>query len=327
MSRRRAGIWWVTPLLVTAACQEPPPPAVPPGAFAFAALGDAPYSALEDIRFGHVMRQLDQANLSFIIHVGDIFWYPCSDEHYRKRLDQFRRLRHPLVYTPGDNEWTDCHERIAGSYGPLDRLTRLRAIFFASPESSLGTPPLPLAVQAADTAWSEFVEHVRWVHERVVFFTVHLVGGNGLEPFPGRSVRDDEESARRTAAAAAWTRASFAVADSLGAAAVVLALHANMALEEPADDAYRRRYEPFLETLEAAVERFAGPVLLIHGDDHEFVVDHPLVRRTTGQVLENLTRLEVPGSPAVGWVQVVVDAAAATPFSFASRVVPRWTVW
>ncbi len=28
----------------------------------------------------------------------------------RKTLDEFTRLPHPVVYTPGDNEWTDTFE-------------------------------------------------------------------------------------------------------------------------------------------------------------------------------------------------------------------------
>ena len=71
----------------------------------------------------------------------------------------------------------------------------------------------------------------------------------------------------------------------------------------------RRAYEPFAAALEEEVERFGKPVLAVHGDDHELIVDYPLVRRTTGRWLANLTRLEVPGSPDVGWVRVVVTRA------------------
>ena len=59
------------------------------------------------------IRQLDAAPLSMVVHVGDILWYPCSDQLYRERLASFHSQRHPLIYTPGDNDWTDCHEPIA----------------------------------------------------------------------------------------------------------------------------------------------------------------------------------------------------------------------
>jgi hypothetical protein len=148
-----------------------------------------------------------------------------------------------------------------------------------------------------------------------------------LEGFPGRTERNDAETIRRTAAATAWLRSTFAVADSNDALAVVIAMHAYIDFAAPVDDYYRQAYEPFLVALEAEVERFEGPVLFVHGDDHEFIVDRPLVRRTTGRVLENFTRLEVMGSPEVGWVEVTVDTTAAHPFRFAPHRVPRWMIW
>lgn len=291
-------------------------------------LGDAPYGPVEEIRFRRTTGQIDASEVTLVIHVGDIFWYPCSDELMRDRLAAFQSQRHPLVYTPGDNEWTDCHEQIAGTFQPLERLQRLREIFFADPTTSLGGTAIPLAVQAADTAWAEFVENARWTEAGFVFATVHLVGSrNGLDVFPGRTASDDAETARRTAAATGWLRSAFAYADSVHALGVVIGMHAAPGFRAPVGDDYRQAYEPFLESLEEEVERFGGQVLLVHGDDHEFVVDQPLVRRTTGQRLENFTRMEVFGSPEVGWVEVTVDTAGAELFRFTPHRVPRWQIW
>jgi hypothetical protein len=55
-----------------------------------------------------------------------------------KLLVQFNALPHPLIYTPGDNEWTDCHEgRNVAGLDPLERLAKLRTVFFQG-ERSLG---------------------------------------------------------------------------------------------------------------------------------------------------------------------------------------------
>ncbi len=43
--------------------------------------------------------------------------------------------------------------------------------------------------------------------------------------------------------------------------------------------------------------------------------------------LENLTRVQVPGSPLVGWVRVTVTPGADEPFAFESNVVPAWKHW
>jgi hypothetical protein len=236
-------------VLLSSACQEPPPERKP-GTFSFAVLGDVPYGPVEEIRFRRAIRQLDAADLALIIHVGDILWYPCSDELFQNRLATFQRQRHPLVYTTANNEWADCHEEIAGTYQPLERLQRLREIFFADPTTSLGASAIPLTVQAADTAWAEFIENARWTWEGFVFFTVHLVGeGNGLTDFPGRTASDNTEAARRTAAAAAWLRSSFAYADSVHALGVVIGMHAAPGFLAAVDDDYRQAYEPFLESL------------------------------------------------------------------------------
>ncbi|HEX6200407.1 MAG TPA: hypothetical protein VF150_09095, partial [Thermoanaerobaculia bacterium] len=119
----------------------------PPGTVSFAVLGDAPYYLWEGLQFRMVLDDLDAHDLAWVIHVGDIFWRPCTDELYLRSLAWFEGLRHPVVYTPGDNEWTDCWEAASGGFDPLDRLERLREIFFADPTRSLGGRRIPLVSQ------------------------------------------------------------------------------------------------------------------------------------------------------------------------------------
>ena len=88
----------------------------------------------------------------------------------------------------------------------------------------------------------------------------------------------------------------------------------------------RAMTEAAARTLHGGAE-VALPVLVLHGDHHEYTVDRPLVRHTTGRRLENLTRLQVPGSPDVGWVRVVVTPGVADPFVFEERLIPRWKYW
>jgi len=313
--------WWAT-------SGPPAPTPDPPGTFSFAALGDAPYFPWEDVQYRLALRWLDEHELALVLHVGDLFWRPCTDELYRRSLEWLDELRHPVLYTPGDNEWTDCWEPGSGGFAPRERLERIRQLFFADPAHSLGGSKLALASQAGREPYSEFAENQRLIHDGIVFATVHLVGShNGFDPFPGRTEADDEAARRRTAAATEWMREAFGEAKARGAVAVVLAWHANPAFEASTDDPYRASYEPFLSALEEEVERFGGPVLAVQGDEHVFVVDHPLVRRTTGARLENFTRLQVPGSPRVGWVRVVVTPGATSPFAFEQHVVPRWKYW
>ena len=283
----------------------PKPVPAPAGSFSFAALGDAPYYPWEELRFRTTLKDLEQHDLSTVIHVGDIFWRPCSDEHYRRAFERLDRLRHPVVYTPGDNEWTDCWEPGSGAFEPLERLARLRQIFFAGP------PELPQFERQP-----VYVENARWEQQGVVFATVHITSsGNGMRRTPEEAAAARE----RLAAAVTWMRETFARAAN--APAVVLAFHAGIYLERPPGHEWRKPYEPFNIALQEEVARYGRPVLLVHGDDHVYTVEQPVPR------LQNLTRLEVPGSPAVGWVRVVVTPGAASPFAFSPRVVPRWKYW
>jgi hypothetical protein len=283
---------------------------------------------LEDARFRLVLRELDAHELRSVVHVGDIFWRPCTDQYYRRSLDWFNGLRHPVVYTPGDNEWFDCWEPQSGRFAPQNRLDKVRQIFFANPARSLGRRQLTLVSQGGRGSFPEFVENVRWVEEGFVFATVHLIGStNGLKRFPGRAASEDAAVKRRTEAAVAWIRETFAEAAARNAPGVLLALHANPDFAGQTVPAYRLAFEPFVPTLQEEVERFQKPVLAMHGDDHTYTVDRPLASRRTGSVLENFMRLEVPGSPDVGWVRVTVQPGARDPFSFEKHVVPRWKYW
>jgi hypothetical protein len=288
------------------------PTSNPEGGFSFAVMGDAPYSLLEELRFRLVLQDLQAHDLTSVISIGDIFWRPCSDEMYRRSRARFDGLRHPVVYTPGDNEWFDCWERGSGSYSPQERLVRLREIFFNPPDRSLGGSRMPL------TSQPEFVENVRWAGNGIVFATVHLIGSaNGMRGFPARSAVDDLAVRRRNDAAVAWTRETFSGATSSNAAAVVIALHGNPFDDEPAD---REPFQPFLIALQQEAARFQRPVLVAHGDSHRFTVDQPLG-------IPKLTRLQVPGSPDVGWVRVRVLPRARSPFAFESHIIPRWKHW
>lgn len=290
-----------------------PAAATPPGSFSFGVFGDAPYFPDEELRYPFLLQHIDAHDLRFAVHVGDIFWRPCSDEHYAEVLRNFDGLHEPVVYTPGDNEWTDCWEDGSGSYQPRERLARIRQIFFANPNRSLGAHPMPVVSQGG-----EFVENARWSYDGAVFATVNLPGSmNAMVPFPGRTAADDAEVRRRTEAAAAWARAAFAEARAENARAVVFAFQANMHTEKGGK--YTQAYEPFLATVEDEAARFGRPVLLAHGDGHVFIVDHPLRRAA------NVTRMQVPGSPRVGWVRVVVTPD--TKFQFTNFVVPPWKLW
>jgi hypothetical protein len=319
------GIALITALVLSTAG---PPAATPnpPGTFAFGALGDAPYDMWEERRYPLMLRDMNGNDLAFSIHVGDIFSHPCSDDRYERSLRWFNGLKHPLIYVPGDNEWADCWTARAGRFDPRERLARLRRALYPRPTASLGRQTLPVESQSANPAFTEFVEHARWSHRGLVFATIHVVGSrNFTERFPARTDADDEESRRRLEAAVAWVRETFARAHAQSATAVVVSFHANPGFNS--SPARQAPFKPLVDAVEDAAVAFGKPVLLIHGDSHHFTTDHPLKARATGQTIGTVTRLEVPGSPLVGWVRVLVTPGATPSFAFEERLVPGWKVW
>jgi hypothetical protein len=65
--------------------------------------------------------------------------------------DIFQQFHDPFVYTPGDNEWSDCHKVKQSSSGaPLNELAAVRNLFFPTAGLTLGEHPRQVISQATD---------------------------------------------------------------------------------------------------------------------------------------------------------------------------------
>lgn len=267
--------------------------------FSFAAIGDLPYGSPQEL--AEMAGKINRQPVAFTIHVGDIKsgGSRCSDEVFLTVHSLFGRFDQPLVYTPGDNEWTDCHRRICGSYDPLERLEKLRTLFFASTQS-LGRQPMPLASQGSDPRHPQFVENRRWHHGRVSFATLHLVGSNNNWQPELPSV---SEFPARNAANIRWMRDTFAAARARDDVAIVLAMQADTFFGKPGPDS---GYAHWLAALADELMRWEKPVLLIQGDTHVYRVDRPM-RSRDGKPLDNVLRVVVPGERAADAVMIEVD--------------------
>lgn len=295
-------------------------------AFSFVALGDTPYFIPEDYaKFDRLIDAINREKPAFSVHIGDIKSAnaPCSDDIYGKVLDQFARFEGPLIYTPGDNEWTDCHREKAGGHDPIERLARVRQLFFAKPTQSLGKAPLAVESQskAMPEAYARYVENQRFEKNGVLFATAHIVGSNNnLE---ARDAKTAIEFFERDGANVAWIRSTFEKASASGAKAVVLAWQADL-WDIRQRDPYVPRASGFVNTIRA-VERgakaFGKPVLVIYGDEHIFRVGPFL--DTSYKPVPNVTTLEVMGEHDVHGVKVTVDPETPGVFSFTPLIVPE----
>jgi hypothetical protein len=286
--------------------------------FQFVALGDLPYG--DPAKVGAPYRALiggiNRLQPAFSIHIGDFKSGStrCTNEEFQTQLQHFGMFETALVFTPGDNEWTDCHRANNGAFDPLERLTALRGMFFPAGKS-LGQAPLAVQNQAAVApTHAKFVENLRWQHQGVLFNTVHIVGSNNN--FEVRDARAVAEFMERDRANIAWIQDAFAQAQQSGAKALVFAMQADvfdsksMWDDFPGHSGFRTSIGETLLPLAAAARI---PVLLIHGDSHVFRFDQPFTLNKAP--ITNLTRLEVPGANDMRAVHVTVDTRAAQPWA------------
>jgi hypothetical protein len=296
LSTLRAEVLFLLLLVAGAPAQSAP--------LAFFAVGDLPYSDAELVSLRDLLETAKRRRAPFVLHIGDIKGgsQPCTDARIQRVAELFREQPAPVLYTPGDNEWTDCHRERAGAHDPLERLVALRAAFFDDPAVLHRDPLRPVVPDPA------YPENLYFALDGVLFALVHLVGSNNnLRPKNARAMK---EMAARNAANRRLLDQAARAANGIKARAIVLAFHANPLFEEQGP---RQGFLSLKQDLRQLLAAYAGPVLLVHGDTHRFRFDRPL-RDADGAPIARVQRLEVPGSPFVVGVWVTVDTDSALPF-------------
>ncbi len=292
--------------------------------------GDVPYSDVQTTTgVPNLIADMNRHRLAFTVHDGDIKagGTRCDNNVYAEAEAFFNSLRAPAIYTPGDNEWTDCDRPTNGPYLSSERLQFIRSTMFDS-NYSFGKRRVRLDVQAPP-----YIENRRWQFGGVTYATLHVVGSNNnlgdVDPDPAEWAARDEATNR-------WLREAFAKAEARRSKAVMLIIQANPGfdLSDPTRAPVRnpQTLEPqdgffnFLTELRREVIEFDRPVVLVHGDSHYFRIDKPLLDRN-GNRIEHFTRVETPGNNAqsgsndVQWVRATVDTSNPEVFEFEQEVV------
>ncbi|WP_163166102.1 metallophosphoesterase [Arthrobacter sp. Alg241-R88] len=253
--------------------------------FSFGVIGDMPYGDAEFDKFPDRIQDINaDSRLDFVAHVGDIKdgHSVCSDDYFTKIREQFDTFEHPLVFTPGDNEWVDCHRIDNGKYNPLERLDTLREVFFDEPGNTLGAA---MPVRSQDELG--LPENVRFTQNRVAFSVLNIQGSNNsLQPWTGLGINGVTRAQRadvnhRIGAAVQQIRDTFADAGSRDLRAVVLMTQADMFDPFLLDTATANPnsvsgFKEIVKTIIKETNSFDGPVYLINGDSHVFAEDKPL---------------------------------------------------
>jgi hypothetical protein len=282
--------------------------------FSFALMGDVPYHDGEVMDVERMLGEVSAENMAFVVHVGDFKSGSsrCTDELFLHRKQLFNQSLHPFIYVPGDNDWTDCKRKSAGGYFATERLAKLRELFFAD-NFSLGRNKMSLQQQSDDPAFKLYRENSRWVKEGALFVALNIPGSNNNT---GDSPADEEEARLRNLANTAWIKQAFVWAKQNNLAGVMFFIQADPMFEYGSTHQGLRPYWEFLDLLREETEKFSGQVVLAHGDTHFYRVDQPLRDFKKGGRINNFTRVEVFGSPAINWIRVRVDANTKDVFRF-----------
>ena len=321
--------------------------------YAIGLWGDLPYSDLQaQVGVPNMIADMNAQNLVFVAHDGDlkagngtagsVTPTTCDDALYEQALGYFDALDSASVFTPGDNDWTDCDRPRNGSFSSRERLDHERALFFST-RFSQGRHPLRQEIQTERLCLgvngpTACVENRRWHIGGVTYATLNVQGScnNLCDTAP-----DPEEWAARNQANIVWLRETFREAARRNAAAVMLISQANPGWDQSdptraplrnpltlaQTDGQPDGFQEYLLALREEVIAFVKPVSYVHGDSHYFRVDKPFLD-AQGRRLENFTRVETFGNnPANGnndvhWVKVHVAPKDREVFRYEAQTVP-----
>jgi len=310
-----------------------------------AVTGDMPYGAspTDTVEFAANPAYIAAINadkdVSMVLHAGDIHSGKeyCTQAYDTSIYSQWAAFKAPLVYTPGDNEWTDCHKKKEGGglyntttglidyvvdssnnlvdYAggdPVANLELVRSVFFAAPGKTLGgSMSVHTQAQEYDPAHptdSSYVENVWFEKSGVLFVTLNIPGGsnNGTDPWYGVPAMNPAQKTlvtNYTGAAMRWLDTAFAKAAANGDKAVVIMEQADMWDLDGLTmaDLHLTQYKQYVDKIAGLTTTFAKPVLLINGDSHFYRSDNPLVKGAACKV-------EVPS--VTGSKSVITTACA-----------------
>ena len=305
----------------------------------YAIIGDTPYGQPQIDNFPNDVAEINQdPKVRLVMHLGDIKngSSDCSTSYFEQIRADFDGFRDPFVYTPGDNEWTDCHRANNGAYWPAGpvlngdtrpaRLDEIRRIFFDRPGRTMGIHSMKVAAQTP-----AYPENVRWFASRVEFGDLNIPGSNNdWAPWFGQPQTSSQidEVTQRTAADIDWLDGIFDRAKRNDAKAVVIGIQADM--WDPAIEGDPASYDHFTSIVQELAKQslaFRKPVVLLNGDSHQFTDDHPLADPARPQNksiygitqdVPNLHRITVNGSttPCHEWLRLRIDPRSSALFSY-----------
>ncbi|WP_213296128.1 hypothetical protein [Paraburkholderia sacchari] len=273
--------------------------------------------------------------ISFTVYDGNLKGprETCTDRLYDRRRALLDASRAPLVFVPGQRDWSTCGSAGAGGYDPVERLDFLRQNFFTDTHS-LGQSPLTLTRESEVSRFRPYRENTRWQLGDTVFIALNAPDGNNHFLNAGGRNGEFED---RVIANGFWLEHAAEFARRRNARAIVIFMQGNAMPEQyEHQDRFawlrfrhtpRDGYTELRRSLTKLAETFRGPVILVHPETaklaHGFTIDQPL-HNEKGIRIANVTRIAFSlHDPLTQWLQVDADMARRTPLRVSVHEVPK----
>ena len=211
----------------------------------FSVMGDTPYSVGDARKLHHQLANLNPHS-EFVVHLGDIKTRLtlCSDIWYQQVADILRKSPKRLFIIPGDNEWNDC-------FNPQEAWTIWTRYFLHFDKQWDSQPDV--------VRDDRHPENFSFISTGVLFVGLNLVGGNVLDPIEW-ALKDRDNIQ--------WIETQLHIKKHPISHLVIFG-HALPS----------RKHRTFFIMLNRLAQSFENPILYIHGDGHNWIIDYPFTAK------------------------------------------------
>ncbi|MBV7535785.1 hypothetical protein KW842_08415 [Duganella sp. sic0402] len=279
-----------------------------PKSFLFGVIGHPLQHGRDEAVLKRAIVDASQNYPSFVVATGiKAVNEPCGDKLYAQRRELLNESSAPMVVSLAGSDWSACLNS-AGRSNAIERLNRLREVFYADGES-LGIRRIQVTRLSSTAKFRSYAENAHWEVNKVLFATINLPANNNhYRPEAGRNSEYED----RLVANRAWLHRLFALADRQKMVGLVLFSDGDpeVTVEEGFSllPSFQTRQDGFAEVrkqIRAMAEKYKGKVLLI---DAQAGAQHaePAI-----QWRGNLGHVNM----AADWAEVRVTPGAAALFS------------
>lgn len=279
--------------------------------FVFGVIGHPLQHGRDEAVLKHAISDASQSYPAFVVATGiKAANEPCSDKLYAQRRALLNESSGPMVVSLAGSDWSACLNS-AGRSNAIERLNRLREVFYADGES-LGIRRIQVTRLSSTAKFRSYAENAHWEVNKVLFATINLPANNNhYRPEAGRNSEYED----RLVANRAWLHRLFALAERQKMHGLVLFSDGDpgVTAEEGFSllPSFQTKQDGFAEVrkqIRTLAEKYKGKVLLVDAQSAQTGAQHaePAIqwRGNVGHV-----------NMAADWAEVRVTPGAAALFT------------